>query len=122
MIKKFSGINITSKIPKELVSFYKDILEIPVIREDVSEYDGVLFGFIENAPVFCIWDENRWGNTRSSQGHVCLFFHCDNHEKTYEELKAKGVSLEPPNIVPWGNAKELFDWDAKKNLINSDKY
>jgi len=117
MIKKFGGINISSKNPKELVTFYEDTLGIPVIRRDVSEYDGVLFGFIENAPVFCIWDENRWGKTRNSQGHVCLFFHCDNHEKTYKELKAKGVSLEPPNTVPWGHAKELFVKDPDGNTV-----
>ena len=117
MITKFSGINIASKNPKRLILFYKEILGIPVIREDVSEYDGVLFGFMDNALVFCIWDENRWGKTRNSLGPVCLFFHCDNHQKTYDELKAKGVSLEPPNTVPWGDSKELFVKDPDGNTV-----
>ncbi len=117
MIINFSGINISSKDPKRLVLFYKDILGIPVIRKDVSEYDGVLFGFIENAPVFCIWDENKWGKTRNSPGLVCLTFHCDDHQKTYDELKAKGVSLEPPNTVPWGSEKELFVKDPDGNTV-----
>jgi catechol 2,3-dioxygenase-like lactoylglutathione lyase family enzyme len=117
MIKDFGGINITSKNPKQLVTFYRDILGIPVIRTDIGEYDGVLFGFMESAPVFCIWDENRWGVTRSSQGHVCLFFHCDDHEKTYKELTEKGVALEPPKTVPWGGAKELFVTDPDGNTV-----
>ena len=117
MIKNFSGVNISSKEPERLVSFYKDILGIPIISEEISEYDGVAFGFIKDAPVFCIWDENKWGKARNSQGPICLVFDCDNHEKTYAELKAKGVSLEPPNTVPWGGEKELFVKDPDGNTV-----
>ena len=118
MIKSFSCVNIASRDPKGLVSFYKDILGIPVLYEDVSEYDGVGFGFIPNAPVFCIWDETKWGNIRSSQGSVCLVFHCDDHDKAYEELKAKGVSLEPPKTVSWDiTRKELLFKDPDGNII-----
>jgi catechol 2,3-dioxygenase-like lactoylglutathione lyase family enzyme len=117
MIKYFTGINISSKDPKRLILFYKDILGIPVLDKGISEYDGVAFGFVENAPVFCIWDENKWENTRNSQGIVCLVFKCDDHEKTYNELKAKGVSLEPPTTVSWGDAKELFVKDPDGNTV-----
>jgi len=118
VVKSFSGINISSKDPKKLVSFYEDILGIPVLYKDVSEYDGVGFGFIENAPNFCIWDENKWGIARSNQGSVCLVFHCDDHDKTYEELEAKGVSLELPKTVFWdANKKELLFKDPDGNTI-----
>ena len=117
MIKKFCGINISSKDPKRLILFYKDILSIPIIDKGISEYDGVAFGFIENAPVFCIWDENKWGKIRNSQGMVCLTFDCDDPEITYDELKAKGVSLEPAKTVPWGNEKELFIKDPDGNTV-----
>jgi len=118
MIKNFSCINISSKDSKRLVSFYKDILNIPILYKDVSEYDGVGFGFIKNAPVFCIWDEKKWGNTRSSQGSVCLVFHCDDHDKTYDELKTKGVSLDPPKIVSWdATRKELLFKDPDGNTV-----
>jgi len=53
MVKNFSCINISSKDPKRLVLFYKDILGIPILYADVGEYDGVGFGFIKNAPAFC---------------------------------------------------------------------
>ena len=43
MINNFSCINIASKDSKRLISFYKEILGIPVLHEDVSEYDGVGF-------------------------------------------------------------------------------
>jgi len=117
MIKIFSGINISSKDPKRLVLFYKDILGIPVITKGITEYDGVGFGFVENAPIFNIWDENKWGNTRNSRGEVCLVFECDDHEKTYDELKAKGIYLEPPVKTPWGNDKELFVKDPDGNTV-----
>ena len=117
MVKNFTGINLSSKNPERLILFYKDVLGVPVIEKGISEYDGVSFGFVENAPTFCIWDENKWGNARNSQGAVCLVFNCDDHEKTYNELKAKGVSLEPPTKTPWGDVKELFVKDPDGNTV-----
>ena len=118
MINNFSCINMASKDSKRLVSFYKDILGIPVLYEDVSQYDGVGFGFIKGAPAFCIWDETRWGTARSSQGPVCLVFHCDDHDKTYQELKDKGVPVEPPKVVSWDvTRKELLFKDPDGNTI-----
>jgi len=117
MVKSFVGINISSKDPKRLILFYKDTLGIPIMDKGISEYDGVAFGFVENAPVFCIWDENKWGKVRNSQGAVCLVFGCDDHMNIYEELKEKGCSLELPRTVPWGSEKELFLKDPDGNTI-----
>lgn len=117
MIKNFTGINISSKDPQKLITFYRDMLGVPVLEQGISEYDGVAFGFVENAPVFCIWDETKWGKTRNSPGPVCLTFACDDHDKTYNELKAKGVSLAPPNDVPWGSEKEMFLQDPDGNTV-----
>lgn len=51
MINSFRGMNITSKNPKKLVLFYKEIIGIPVLGDD-ENYDGAEFGFIKDAPVF----------------------------------------------------------------------
>ena len=113
MIKKFSGMNISSKNPKQLALFYRDILGVPMLEEDAN-YDGVTFGNAEGEPVFWIWDENNWG--KSNYGTVCLVFGCDDHDATYEELKAKGVELDPPKTAVWGG-KELYVKDPDGNTI-----
>lgn len=113
MITKFRGMNISSKNPKQLVLFYKDILGLKVLDDDAN-YDGVTFGNGNNEPVFWIWDENKWG--KSVTGTVTLVFDCDGHQKTYEDLKGKGVELDPPSVAVWGG-KELFVKDPDRNTI-----
>ncbi len=113
MITKFRGINISSKDPKRLVLFYRDILGLKVLGDD-PHYDGVTFGNNEDEPVFWIWDENIWG--ASTAGAVTLVFDCDDHDKMYEELKAKGVDLDPPKTAVWGG-KELFVKDPGGNTV-----
>ena len=56
MITGYYCTNIFSKQAKELIEFYREILEIPYIKTDVDESNGVYLGFIENAPTLCIWD------------------------------------------------------------------
>ena len=113
MITRFSGMNISSKNPERLVLFYRDVLGIKILGDDPG-FDGVTFGNGEGEPVFWIWDENKWG--KSNNDTVCLVFDCDDHEKTYRELKEKGVSLEPPKTAVWGG-KELYVKDPDGNTV-----
>ncbi|MNI73722.1 hypothetical protein D3C73_1297490 [compost metagenome] len=59
--------------------------------EPDENYDGVSLGFLKDAPVIVIWDENKWG--KSSEGKVNFVFACDDLDQTYVELQAKGVHL-----------------------------
>ena len=113
MITKFLGMNISSKDPKRLALFYRDVLGLTILNEG-SNYDGATFGNGNDEPVFWIWDENKWG--KANEGIVCLVFKCDDHDKTYEELKQKGVSLDPPKTAVWGG-KELYVKDPDGNTI-----
>jgi len=116
MIQKFDGVNISSKDIQRLVAFYRDVLDIPVVEPGYDGYDGTTFGFMKDAPVFWIWDETKWG--KSSEGPVNLVFGCDDLDKTYEELKAKGVNLEPPVTAVWGGKElNLTDPDGNKVLM-----
>jgi catechol 2,3-dioxygenase-like lactoylglutathione lyase family enzyme len=119
MIKRFQCINISSKNPEQLIRFYNEKLGIPILTPTEEDYDGVSLGFIKGAPEITVWDENRWG--KSSEGAVNFVFSCDNLDKTYVELKEKGVVLEPPTTAVWGG-KELpfLDLDGNKILLLED--
>lgn len=115
MIIKYQCVNISSVNPKALVEFYNEKLGIPIIEPDAN-YDGVSLGFIKDAPVIVIWDENKWG--KSSEGPVNFVFSCDDLDKTYIELKEKGVVLEPPTTAVWGGKELIFlDLDGNKILL-----
>ena len=113
MITRFKGMNISSKYPKRLAEFYRDVLGMKML-ESSADYDGVTFGNDENEPVFWIWDEGKWG--KSNGGSVTLVVDCDDHDKTYQELIAKDVKLNPPKTAVWGG-KELFVKDPDGNTI-----
>ena len=113
MITQFLCVNLSSKTPKELVGFYNEVLEIPILNYG-CDCDGASLGFLEDAPSVVIWDENKWG--KSSEGSVNLVFICDDVELTYYELREKGVSLDPPVTASWGG-KELSLLDPEGNKI-----
>ena len=115
VITRFSGMNLSSKDPKRLALFYRDVLGVTMLEDDPN-YDGVVFGNREGEPVFWIWDENKSG--KANEGPVLLVFDCDDHDTTYRELKDKGVALDPPKVADWGGT-ELYvkDPDGNKILI-----
>ena len=74
-----------------LIDFYREVLEIPVIKTDADDSNGVYFGFIENAPTLCIWDCKVFD--AQPTGYQSFVFQTDNLELTMESLKKKGVAL-----------------------------
>ena len=47
-------------------------------------------------------------------------FFCDNVEKTYEELQAKGVEFDgPPEKADWGTAAIFKDPDGNRFVLSS---
>ena len=115
MITKYHCVNISSVSPKALVDFYHEKLGIPILEFD-ENYDGVSLGFIKDAPGIVVWDENKWG--KSSEGNVNFVFLCDDLDKTYVELKEKGIVLDPPTLTAWGGKELLFhDPDGNKVLL-----
>ena len=62
-----------------------------------------------------IWDENKWGK---SSDKVNFVFNCDDLNSTYEELKEKGIQLEPPIRAVWGGMElSLEDPDGNPILL-----
>lgn len=60
MITRYYCTNIFSEQAKELIEFYRDILEIPVMKTEMDEFNGVYFGFPESEPTLCIWIVSIW--------------------------------------------------------------
>ena len=114
MIQRFGGMNLSSKNPEAMVRFYHDLLGIPILGDISSGFDGTELGFNSNEPRIWIWDTNKWGESNTVT--VTLVYHCDDLDKTYEELKAKGIHLEPPFRAVWGG-KELNLKDPEGNLL-----
>lgn len=54
MIIGYYCTNIFSEQAKDLIEFYRQTLEIPLIKTDDDNSNGVYLGFIENAPALCI--------------------------------------------------------------------
>ncbi|MFP4697764.1 MAG: VOC family protein [Eubacteriales bacterium] len=115
MIKGFLGINISSKDPKKLVEFYKELLGVPVQFDGYGDYDGAQLGFVKNTPVICIWNEEKWGKYEGLGNFV---FICDNLDDTYMTLKEKDIEVEPPYQASWGGKEmKLSDPEGHKMLL-----
>ncbi len=116
MITGYCCTNIFSKQAKELIAFYRNILEIPFIKTDVDDSNGVYFGFIANAPTICIWDCKVFD--AQPTGYQSFVFQTDNLDLTVEWLKEKGLSLADPVRYDWGTYElRLNDIDGNEIVI-----
>lgn len=49
-----------------------------------------------------------------------ISFHCDNCERTYEELKGRGVEFDgPPQKMPWGTFAKFRDSEGNQFVMSS---
>ena len=110
---KFSGINISSKEPKRLALFYRDVLGWKMFGDSL-DFDGVSFEGRDDNAIVWIWDENKHG--KMNEGVVYFQFDCPDPDAMYHELLDKGVKLDPPRTASWGG-KELFVKDPDGNKI-----
>ena len=112
MIKRFACVNLASKDPKALAEFYRTI-GVPVFVQD-EKYDGWHLGNPGNETNICVWDENAWG--KSTAGFITIVFIADDLKKTYEEIKNKGINIDPPRRTDWGG-QELVLKDPDGNIV-----
>ncbi len=112
MITKLLCVNISSKNPQRLAQFYQTI-GVPVFVED-QNYDGCNLGNPANESSVCVWDENKWG--KSTAGYVTIVFRADDLQQTYEEIKSKGIKIDPPRIADWGGQEMVFN-DPDGNIV-----
>lgn len=116
MITGYYCTNIFSEQAKELIAFYTQMLEIPIIKTDDDNSNGVYLGFIENAPTLCIWDCKKCGVEPT--GRQSFVFQTETLDSTMESLKKKGVSLSEAVRYDWGTYEvRLKDIDGNEIVI-----
>ena len=116
MITGYYCTNIFSEQAKELIEFYRQILEIPFIKTDVDDSNGVYLGFIENAPTLCIWDCKAFDVQPT--GRQSFVFQTKSLDSTMECLRRKGVSLSEAVRYDWGTYEvRLSDVDGNEIVI-----
>jgi hypothetical protein len=116
MIESFYCVNVFSKNAKELIAFYHEILEIPILGTLDDDVNGVNLGFIKNAPMICIWDAIKVDP--SVQGEVSFVFMCEDLDKTCDKLTQKGLAFPPPVRYEWGTYElRLRDPDNNEVVV-----
>lgn len=116
MLTGYYCTNIFSEQAKELIEFYRGTLEIPFIKTDDDNSNGVYLGFIENAPTLCIWDCKKCGVQPT--GRQSFVFQTESLNFTMECLKKKGASLSEAVRYDWGTYEvRLSDTDGNEIVI-----
>lgn len=116
MITGYYCTNIFSEHAKELIAFYREILEIPFIKTDDDSANGVYLGFIENAPTLCIWDCKRFD--AQPTGRQSFVFQTKALDSTMEYLRKKGVTMSEAIRYEWGTYEvRLNDTDGNEIVI-----
>lgn len=116
MITGYYCTNIFSNQAKGLIEFYRQALEIPFIKTDVNDSNGVYLGFIKNAPMICIWDCKAYNVPTT--GHQSFVFQTEDLDSTMECLKKKGLSLSEAIRYDWGTYEvRLNDIDGNEIVI-----
>lgn len=116
MITGYYCTNIFSEQAKDLIEFYREILDIPLIKTDDDLANGVYLGFIENAPTLCIWDCKKC-NVQAT-GRQSFVFQTKSLDLTMDRLKEKGVALSEAIRYDWGTYEvRLSDMDGNEIVI-----
>ena len=116
MLTGYYCTNIFSEQAKELIEFYRGTSEIPFIKTDDDNSNGVYLGFIENAPTLCIWDCKKCGVQPT--GRQSFVFQTESLDFTMECLKKKGASLSEAGRYDWGTYEvRLSDTDGNEIVI-----
>ena len=108
-------IHISSKNPKKLAFFYKDVLGW-TMAGDSLDFDGVCFEGFNDGTTIWIWDEHK--NGRKNTEAVYIMIDCPNPDTMYRDLIIKGIRIDPPKVVSWsGKGLLVVDPDGNKIMM-----
>lgn len=99
-----------------LIAFYRETLEIPFLKTDDDNSNGVYLGFQENAPTLCIWDCKKCGVQPT--GHQSFVFQTETLDFNMDCLKKKGALLSEAIKYDWGTYEvRLSNTDGNEIVI-----
>jgi catechol 2,3-dioxygenase-like lactoylglutathione lyase family enzyme len=118
MISHVKFVSIATRDQDQALAFYTEKLGFKLVTDqpfsDKQRWIELRIGGAETHFVLFTMDESRIG------GHFNGALACDNVEKTYEELKARGVEfLEPPTKQHWGTFAIFKDIDDNQFVLSS---
>ncbi len=118
MITHVKFVSIPSRDQSKSLAFYTEKLGFKVVTDqpydDKQRWIEMRIGGSDTCFVLFTSDESRIG------GFFNGALACDNVERTYEELKARGVEfMGPPKKEQWGTFVVLKDPDGNQLLLSS---
>ena len=118
MITHIKFVSIPTRNQDAALAFYTEKLGFKLVTDqpfsDKQRWIEMRIGGSDTRFVLFTMDESRIG--KFFDGALA----CDNVEKTYEELKAKGVEfMEPPKKEHWGTFATFKDPDGNQFLLST---
>jgi catechol 2,3-dioxygenase-like lactoylglutathione lyase family enzyme len=118
MISHIKFVSIPTRDQDKSLAFYTEKLGFKLVTDqpfsDKQRWIELRIGGSETRFVLFTMDDSRIG------GYFNGALACDNVEKTYEELKARGVEFTgPPKKEHWGTFVMFKDIDGNQFLLSS---
>ena len=118
MITNIKFVSIPTRDQYKALAFYTEKLGFKLVtdqpHDDKQRWIELRIGSSDTHFVLFTMDESRIGGSFNGA------LGCDNVEKTYEELKARGVEfVSPPQKQHWGTFAVLKDIDGNQFLLSS---
>ena len=114
---QFSGINITAKDPVQSFAFYKGLgFPVTAAVEPDNEWYGATFDL--GGTTLWIWREQGNGAENAGRMTIQMVIKCEDMDKTYAELSAKGYAVTQPELMFYGGKEmNLADPDGNRILF-----
>jgi len=114
----FSGVNIHAKDPVKSFEFYKGLgLKAKEEVEPENEWYGATFELGSGSTLW-IWRDKSGDAESAGRMTIQLVIGCDDMDKTYADLTAKGYAVTAPELMFYGGREmNLTDPDGNKILF-----
>ncbi len=121
MIEKIGTVSIYVEDQKKSLEFWTNVVGFEVVNNQPMTPKA---NWIEVAPKgsptrIVLYPRSMMGNWKELKPSI--LFECTNIQKSYEELKSKGVNfLGEPEKMHWGSYVKFLDLDGNEFILKGD--